>query len=68
MLFRSSFTPFDGDTVFALATGKLKTPVDSRTLAIIGALAGDLLAQAILSAVMHAKSIPGYPGLADGKS
>jgi L-aminopeptidase/D-esterase-like protein len=62
---RPSFTPFDGDTVFALATGKLKAPVDSPTLAILGALAGDLLAQSIASAVRHAKSIPGYPGLAD---
>jgi len=65
MAIRPAYTPFDGDTVFSLATGKWKTPVDNSWLGIIGALSADVLARAIVSAVRHAKSIPNYPGLAD---
>lgn len=63
---RPTHTPGDGDTVFSLATGKMK--LEPRWLGVIGALAADVMAQAIISAAMHAKSIPGYPGLADMKS
>ena len=62
---RPTYTPGDGDTVFSLATGKLKLPIESRWLGVIGALAADVMGQAIVSAALHAKSIPGYPGLAD---
>jgi len=65
MAIRPAYTPFDGDTVFSLATGKWKIPVDNSLVGIIGALAADVLARAVVSAVKHAKSIPGYPGLAD---
>lgn len=68
MAIRPAYTPFDGDTVFSLATGKWKTPVDNSWLGIIGALSADVLARAVTSAVKHAKSIPGYPGLADTTS
>jgi L-aminopeptidase/D-esterase-like protein len=46
-------TPFDGDTIFALATGR--HPVESSPLqtGIIGALAADVFAVAILRGVMR---------------
>lgn len=55
-------TAFDGDTIFALATGK-----SSRTanVTLIGALAAETIAQAIVRAVRAAKGIPGYPGIND---
>jgi len=55
-------TAFDGDTIFALATGK-----SSRTanVSLIGALAAETMAQAIVRAVRAAKGIPGYPGTND---
>jgi L-aminopeptidase/D-esterase-like protein len=55
-------TAADGDTVFALATGHVagQANVDA-----IGALAADVMAQAILSAVRAAKSIPGFPAASD---
>jgi L-aminopeptidase/D-esterase-like protein len=61
---RPVHTPADGDTIFSLGTGKLKLPMD-RWLGILGALAADVMAEAIVSAVQHAKSIPGFPALAD---
>jgi L-aminopeptidase/D-esterase-like protein len=49
---RPVHTPFDGDTVFALATGAVD-PGDNRpaTLAMLGSLAADCLARAIGRAV-----------------
>ena len=51
----------DGDVVFALATGTIENDEVSR----IGALAADVMAQAIVSAVRAAESIPGYPAARD---
>ena len=48
----------DGDTVFAVATGAITTRADHGA---IGALAADVMAQAILRAVMAARSLPGLP-------
>lgn len=53
-----SHTPSDGDTIFALATARQAGPVD---VGLIGALAADVTAQAILSAVRNAESIPSLP-------
>jgi len=51
-------TPADGDTIFALSLGGL----DGETsLTLVGALAAEVTADAVLSAVRHAESIPGYP-------
>ena len=55
-------TPFDGDTIFAVATGTLDAPVDLLT---IGAMAADVVSEAIVRAVKAAKGIPGYPSLSD---
>jgi L-aminopeptidase/D-esterase-like protein len=55
---RPMHTPFDGDTVFALATGRkpLAEPRD-RFLSHLGAIAADTLARAIGRAVWEASSI-----------
>ena len=55
---RPAHTMFDGDTIFALATGKKKADVN-----LIGAYAAEVTARAIINAVMHAQSAGGVPGL-----
>ena len=55
-------TPWDGDTIFALATGALGGDVDLLT---VGALAADVVAEAILRAVYAAESIEGFPSISD---
>ncbi len=57
-----SHTPGDGDTVFALATGRLSGPAD---VSRIGALAAEALADAVLAAVRKAESLPGIPAVRD---
>ena len=55
-------TPADGDTVFALATAARTEPDD---LLLVGALAADVTAEAILRAVRAATSVPGVPAVRD---
>jgi L-aminopeptidase/D-esterase-like protein len=55
---RPAHTMFDGDTIFALATGRKKADVN-----LIGAYAAEVTARAILRAVRCAKSAGGVPGL-----
>jgi len=55
---RPAHTMFDGDTIFALATGRKKADVN-----LIGAYAAEVTAQAIVRAVMHAKSAGDIPGV-----
>jgi len=55
---RPAHTMFDGDTIFALATGKKKADVN-----LIGAYAAEVTARAIVRAAMHAKSAGGIPGV-----
>ncbi len=55
-------TPFDGDTVFAVSTGSTETPGN---LGSVGALAAEVLADAILRAVKRASSLPGIPAYRD---
>lgn len=52
----------DGDTVFSLATGVLDGPAD---VTRIGALAADVMAEAILRAVRAAEGLPGLPAAGD---
>jgi len=55
---RPIFSPFDGDVVFAAATGRTTTPEPRAfTLARIGALAADCLARAVARGVYEAESI-----------
>ena len=56
---RPAHTMLDGDTIFALATGEKKT--DPST---VGALAAEVMAQAIIRAVQKAAPAGGLPGLA----
>ncbi len=51
-------TPFDGDTLFALATGSSGR---TATLALIGALAVEVTARAVLQALRHASAWPAPP-------
>jgi len=55
---RPAYTMWDGDTVFALATGA-KRPGD----ADLGAMAADALADAVRRAVRAAGDVPGVPAL-----
>lgn len=55
-------SPADGDTVFGLATGTHK---GNANLLVIGALAADAMARAIVRAAWQAQSIPGYPAARD---
>jgi L-aminopeptidase/D-esterase-like protein len=57
-----SHTLGDGDTVFALATGGWNGTADIST---IGALAADVMAEAIVRAVVTAKTSGGLPAAAD---
>lgn len=52
----------DGDTIFAAATGAIPTRADHGA---IGALAADVMAQAVLRAVMSARGLPGLPSYSD---
>jgi L-aminopeptidase/D-esterase-like protein len=56
---RPAHTMHDGDTLFALATGKQQADVS-----IVGAFAAEVTAQAVLRAVRTARSVAGLPGLA----
>ncbi len=55
-------TPSDGDTIFALATATREGDVN---LSLIGALAAEAMADAIVRAARTATSIPGYPASRD---
>ena len=54
-------TSRDGDAIFALSTGR----IDAADPDLIGWAAAEVIAQAILSAVRAATSIPGYPAARD---
>ena len=53
-----SHTTGDGDTVFALATGRWEGQAN---VTVIGALAAEAMAEAIVRAVSKAESIDGIP-------
>jgi L-aminopeptidase/D-esterase-like protein len=55
-------TPADGDTIVAVATGTHSAPVD---VGRAGALAAQVMADAILRAVQEASGLPGYPAARD---
>ncbi len=58
---RPAHTMFDGDTMFALATGR--HPATDASL--IGAYAGEAVALAVVNAVTYAKTLAGIPSLSD---
>ncbi len=59
---RPAHTPFDGDTVFALATnsGGSGGDVDPATLARLGSAAATCLARAVMRAMMAAEPLGGF--------
>lgn len=57
---RPAHTMFDGDTIFALSLGNEKAHVN-----IVGAYAAEVVAQAIVNAVMAAESAAGLPAASD---
>jgi L-aminopeptidase/D-esterase-like protein len=61
---RPIHTPFDGDTVFVLATGRIPLSGPAM-LARLGHLAADTLARAVARGVFHAESLGDRPGWAD---
>jgi L-aminopeptidase/D-esterase-like protein len=57
---RPVHTMFDGDTIFALATGQM--PADTN---VVGALAADAVAGAVLAAIRAAETLGGLPAARD---
>ena len=65
---RPTHTPFDGDIIFALSTGSEAAsagPAAPATLALVGSLAVQVVARAIVRAVREATSLAGIPALRD---
>jgi len=60
---RPVHTTVDGDTIFALSTGRM--PVPGWAITAIGSMAAEALAQAVVRAILAAQSIPGYPAAGD---
>ena len=58
---RPYHTTGDGDQLFAVSTGRLQRP--DLQLTVVGALAADVVAEAIVRGVRAAKSVEGWPGL-----
>ncbi|PLR92028.1 P1 family peptidase [Bacillus sp. T33-2] len=53
-------TMYDGDTIFSIATGGVDVKVD-----IVGAIAAEVMAEAVLNAIYSAESIEGFPAYRD---
>lgn len=60
-------TMFDGDTIFALATGKPPKKGKGADPSMVGAAAAEVLAQAVVRAVQQAESLGGVPAIRDLK-
>jgi L-aminopeptidase/D-esterase-like protein len=54
---RPIHTPFDGDTVFALATGAVPLPEKPDALVRLGTIAADVMARAVMRGVYEAASL-----------
>ena len=66
MSIRPIHTMFDGDTVFCLATGKPDGgPAEPSVVSVIGAVAAQVLAAAVLRAAQQAESLDGIPAARD---
>jgi L-aminopeptidase/D-esterase-like protein len=65
---RPVHTMFDGDTVFALATGKPPRKGGGADPSVAGAAAADVVARAVLRAARHAESLGGVPAAGDLKA
>lgn len=56
---RPYHTTGDGDSLFAVSTGRLARP--NLQLTVLGSLAADIVAEAIVRGVRAARSVPGWP-------
>ncbi|MGI6164087.1 MAG: P1 family peptidase [Bacillota bacterium] len=73
---RPSFTPFDGDTIFVLSTGRVHalqnngpgSEFRAELVAQIGIAAQEAVVKAVLDAVTSCKGIAGIPAMADIES
>jgi L-aminopeptidase/D-esterase-like protein len=59
---RPVHTPWDGDTLFALSTGAIEA---GEAALLVGALAAEAVARAVVRAVLTATGLPGIPAAAD---
>jgi L-aminopeptidase/D-esterase-like protein len=59
---RPVHTPWDGDALFALSTGSVT--IEQPTL-VVGALATEVVARAVVRAITMAKGLPGLPSASD---
>jgi L-aminopeptidase/D-esterase-like protein len=59
---RPVHTPWDGDTLFAVSTGAVT--LDHATL-VVGSLAAEVVARAVVRAVLTARGLPGLPSVSD---
>jgi L-aminopeptidase/D-esterase-like protein len=59
---RPVHTPWDGDVLFALSTGGVA--VEQAAL-LVGTLAGEAVARAVVRGVLAARGLPGYPSAAE---
>ena len=59
------FTPGDGDTVFALATGEIDVTTIPAMLTLTGALASEVVARATVRSVTEAESLAGVPSVSE---
>ncbi len=60
---RPYHTTGDGDQLFAVSTGRIQRP--DLGVTILGALAADVVAEAIVRGVRAATSVPGWPAVRD---
>ena len=58
---RPYHTTGDGDSLFAVSTGRLQRP--NLQLTVLGSIAADLVAEAILRGVRAARSVSGWPAV-----
>ena len=62
---RPYHTTGDGDQLFAVSTATITRP--NIALTVLGSLAADVVAEAIVRGVRAARSVEGWPGLADSR-
>lgn len=58
---RPIYTPYDGDTLFALATGRAAMPTQADALVRLGAIAADVVARAVMRGVYAADELGDVP-------
>lgn len=63
---RPIHTPFDGDTLFTLGTGRQPLPAREDALLRLGAIAADVVARAVMRAVYEAGPLGDVPAYRSG--